>query len=198
VLIAEDETLIRDSLAMILSYEDDIEVVALTGDGNAVPDLIRGSDAGLAILDIDLDRSNGLDVAERIRAELPQVAVMILTSHGRPGYLYRAMEAGVRGFLTKDVAAAKLADVVRTVHRGDRYIDPEIAADAIAAGHNPLSRREREVLSLSGQGLQLTEIATRLSLSEGTVRNYMSSAITKLGTTNKVAAFRLAGEAGWI
>jgi two-component system response regulator DesR len=198
VLIAEDETLIRDSLAMILSYEDDIEVVALTGDGNAVPDLLRGSDAGLAILDIDLDGSNGLDVAERVRAELPRVAVMILTSHGRPGYLYRAMEAGVRGFLTKDVAAARLADVVRTVHRGDRYIDPEIAADAIAAGHNPLSRREREVLSLSGQGLQLTEIAARLSLSEGTVRNYMSSAITKLGTTNKVAAFRLAGEAGWI
>jgi two-component system, NarL family, response regulator DesR len=198
VLIAEDETLIRDSLAMILSYEEDIEVVALTGDGNAVPDLLRGSGAGLAILDIDLDGSNGLDVAERIRAELPRVAVMILTSHGRPGYLYRAMEAGVRGFLTKDVSAAKLADVVRTVHRGDRYIDPEIAADAIAAGQNPLSRREREVLSLSGQGLQLTEIAARLSLSEGTVRNYMSSAITKLGTTNKVAAFRLAGEAGWI
>jgi two-component system, NarL family, response regulator DesR len=198
VLIAEDETLIRDSLAMILSYEDDIEVVALTGDGDTVPDLLRGSGAGLAILDIELDGSNGLDVAERIRAELPQVAIMILTSHGRPGYLYRAMEAGVRGFLTKDVSAAKLADVVRTVHRGDRYIDPEIAADAIAAGQNPLSRREREVLSLSGQGLQLTEIAARLSLSEGTVRNYMSSAITKLGTTNKVAAFRLAGEAGWI
>lgn len=198
VVIAEDEAFVRDALAMVLSAEDDIDVVGVAARGDEVRDLVGRERPDVALLDIDLPGASGLEVAEVLGREVPGCAVVVMTSHGRPGYLYRAVEAGARGFLTKDLPAARLAGIVRDIAAGGRYVDPQLAADAIAVGASPLTPREREVLRLSGEGRPLREIAARLSLSEGTVRNYLSASFTKLGVANKVAALRLATRAGWI
>jgi two-component system, NarL family, response regulator DesR len=198
ILIAEDEQLIRDALVTLLSLEADLDVVAQTGRGDNVVDLIENRGCDVAVVDIDMPGMNGLVAAEQVHQARPGFPLIIITSHGRPGYLRRAVQAGVRGFLTKDAPGEKLADVVRTVHGGGRYIDPELAADALAVGECPLTARELDLLRLAEDGRPLAAIAVDVSLSEGTVRNYMSAAMAKLGVDNKVAAARLARRMGWL
>ncbi|MER6951355.1 response regulator transcription factor [Nonomuraea sp. NPDC000554] len=198
VVIAENESLIREALTALLDLEDDIEVVAAAPSGDQVLDLVERHAADLALLDMDMPGLNGIQVAELLCKARPGFPVIILTSHGRPGYLQRAIKSGVRGFLTKEVSIDRLVQVIREVQAGGRYVDPGIAADAIAAGDNPLSPRELEILKLAEDGRPLSEIAGKLHLSEGTVRNHMSSAIAKLGASNKTTAVRIAVQAGWL
>ncbi|MGH3239069.1 MAG: LuxR C-terminal-related transcriptional regulator, partial [Spirillospora sp.] len=152
----------------------------------------------VAVLDIEMPGADGLTVAERLGASGARCAICILTSFGRPGYLRRAMAAGVRGFVAKDAPTEQLAAAIRKIHAGGRYLDAELAASAMAAGDNPLTDREREVLRLTGTGTETARIATQLHLSEGTVRNYLSTAMTKLGEPTRVAAARAARDMGWI
>ncbi|REE99641.1 response regulator transcription factor [Thermomonospora umbrina] len=198
VLLADDEHLIRGAVAALLGLQPDLEVVAEVGRGDEVLDAVRAHDPDVAVLDIDMPGADGLTVAEHLRAAGARCAVCILTSLGRPGYLRRAMAAGVRGFIAKDAPAEELAAAVRKVHSGGRYLDAELAATAMAAGDNPLTEREREILRLVGRGVEAGRIAESLHLSEGTVRNYLSSAMTKLGAANRLGAVRAADDMGWI
>ncbi|MDT3441982.1 MULTISPECIES: DNA-binding response regulator [unclassified Pseudofrankia] len=198
VLLADDENLIRGALAVLLSMEDDITVVAQAASGPEALATGRLHRPDVALLDLQMPGLDGIAVAQALRTDLPTCANVILTSHGRPGYLKRALAAGARGFLPKTVSAQVLADVVRAVHRGGRYVDPELAAEAIAAGDSPLTPRETEVLDLAAGGAPVEEIAARVSLSRGTVRNYLSSAVAKLGAVNRHEAVQLARIRGWI
>ncbi|SEF50518.1 two component transcriptional regulator, LuxR family [Thermomonospora echinospora] len=198
ILLADDEHLIRGAVAALLGLQPDLAVVAEVGRGDQVLDAVREHDPDVAVLDIDMPGADGLTVAERLRESGARCAVCILTSLGRPGYLRRAMAAGVRGFVAKDAPAEDLAAAVRKVHAGGRYLDAELAATAMAAGDNPLTDREREILRLVGRGLEAAGIAESLNLSQGTVRNYLSSAMTKLGAANRLSAVRTADEMGWI
>lgn len=198
VLIADDEQLIRSALAALLSLEEDIDVVALTGNGDEVPRLVAQHNCEVVLLDIDMRGTNGIDVAEKLHSVNPDTAIVMLTSHGRPGYLKRAVTAGARGFVTKDISADRLATLIREVRAGGRYLDPELAADAMFVGECPLGPRELEVLRLAEDGRSLASIARMVSLREGTVRNYLSAAITKLGVENRVGAIRLARSMGWL
>ncbi|HEX2317013.1 MAG TPA: response regulator transcription factor [Thermomonospora sp.] len=198
VLLADDEHLIRGAVAALLGLQPDVEVVAEVGRGDEVLAAVREHDPDVAVLDIDMPGADGLTVAERLAESGARCAVCILTSLGRPGYLRRAMAAGVRGFIPKDAPAEDLAAAVRKVHSGGRYLDAELAATAMAAGDNPLTDREREILRLVARGLEAPRIAAALNLSEGTVRNYLSSAMTKLGAPNRLVAVRTADDMGWI
>ncbi|MET8542909.1 response regulator transcription factor [Kitasatospora sp. NPDC004799] len=198
VLLADDEHLIRGALAALLSLEDDIEVVAQAGSGPEALAMAQTHRPDVAVLDLQMPGKDGIEVAAQLRLQLPDCRCMIVTGHGRPGYLKRALEVGVRGFLPKTVSAADLAGIIRTVRSGGRYVDPELAADAISAGETPLTPRETDVLELAADGTPVAEIAERASLSQGTVRNYLSSAATKLGAENRHAAVRIAREHGWI
>ncbi|MGW2249398.1 response regulator transcription factor [Kitasatospora sp. NPDC001660] len=208
VLLADDEHLIRGALAALLSLEDDIEVVAQAGSGPEALAMARTHRPDIAVLDLQMlpqpggrevpPSLDGIEVATELRRLLPDCRCMIVTGHGRPGHLKRALEAGVRGFLPKTVSAADLAGIIRTVRAGGRYVDPELAADAISAGETPLTPRETDVLELAADGTPIAEIAARAALSQGTVRNYLSSAATKLGAENRHAAVRIAREHGWI
>lgn len=198
VVIAEDEVLTREAFAKLLGLEDDIEVVAHTGRGDEVTGLIEEHRAGLALLDIRMPGADGVEVAERLHRERPGFPVVLMTSHGRPGQLPRTLRAGVRGFLTKETTADTLLTVIRTVWRGGRYIDPELAAEAVAVGANPLTAREIQVLRCSEDGRPLSGVAAELHMSAGTVRNHMSSAIRKLGTRNRATALHRAQDAGWL
>ncbi|WP_433453191.1 response regulator transcription factor [Streptomyces sp. CA-142005] len=198
IAVADNEAFIRDSLSVLLSAHEDLQVVATAADGTGAVAAVRAGGVDVAVLDLDMPVMDGLAAAEAIRDSSAACAVVVLTSHGRPGHLQRALSLGVRGFVTKDTPAARLAEVVRTVHGGGRYVDPEIATDALALGGNPLTAREREVLGLAGEGLPTARIAARLHLAEGTVRNYMSSVLAKLGVDNKVAAYQRAKETGWL
>ncbi|MFJ9693075.1 response regulator [Kitasatospora sp. NPDC101183] len=198
VLLADDEHLIRGALAALLSLEDDIEVVAQAGSGPEALAMAQAHRPDIAVLDLQMPGLDGIEVATGLRRVLPDCRCMIVTGHGRPGYLKRALEVGVRGFLPKTVSAADLAGIIRTVRSGGRYVDPELAADAISAGETPLTPRETDVLELAADGTTIAEIAARASLSQGTVRNYLSSAATKLGAENRHAAVRIAREHGWI
>ncbi|MFJ6774203.1 response regulator [Kitasatospora sp. NPDC091257] len=198
VLLADDEHLIRGALAALLSLEDDIEVVAQAGSGTEALAMALAHRPDVAVLDLQMPGKDGIEVATQLRLALPDCRCMIVTGHGRPGYLKRALEVGVRGFLPKTVSAADLAGIIRTVRSGGRYVDPELAADAISAGETPLTPRETDVLELAADGTPIAEIAERASLSQGTVRNYLSSAATKLGAENRHAAVRIAREHGWI
>jgi two-component system response regulator DesR len=198
VLLADDEHLIRGAVAALLGLEPDLEVVAEAGRGDEVAEAVRRYDPDVAVLDIDMPGADGLTVAEDLRDAGARCAVCILTSLGRPGYLRRAMAAGVRGFLAKDAPVGELAEAVRKVHAGGRYLDAELAATAMAAGDNPLTEREREVLRMIRRGAGSDRIAGTLHLSEGTVRNYLSSAMGKLGEANRLGAVRAAEEMGWI
>ena len=160
--------------------------------------MARVNQIDVAVLDLQMPGADGIAVAETLRGLTPPVACLIVTSHGRPGYLKRALELGVRGFLPKTASAGVLADAIRTVHTGGRYVDPELAADAIAAGANPLSPRESDVLELAAQGAPVDEIAARAHLSPGTVRNYLSAAVAKTGASNRHEAVHLARDRGWI
>ncbi|MFE7191274.1 response regulator [Kitasatospora sp. NPDC057541] len=198
VLLADDEHLIRGALAALLSLEEDIVVVAQAASGPEAVAMAQAHRPDIAVLDLQMPGLDGIEVATSLRTLLPDCRCMIVTGHGRPGYLKRALEVGIRGFLPKTVSAADLAGIIRTVRAGGRYVDPELAADAIAAGESPLTPRETDVLELAADGTSIAEIAERASLSQGTVRNYLSAAAAKLGAENRHAAVRIAREHGWI
>jgi len=198
LLLADDEHLIRSALAALLELEDDLRVVAQAGSGDEALSLAREHRPDVALLDLQMPGPDGILVAEALRNELPGCASVILTSHGRPGHLKRALAAGARGFLPKTASARELSDAVRAVHGGGRYLDPELAAEAIGAGDSPLTARETDVLELAADGVPIEQIAARASLSPGTVRNYLSSAVSKLGAANRHEAVALARAQGWI
>lgn len=198
VLLVDDEHLIRTALAQMLDLEDDLEVVAQAGTAAEGLALAREVAPDVAVLDLQLPDEDGITLAERLADVVPGCRALIVTSHGRPGYLKRALSSGVSGFLPKTSSAATLADVVRTVHAGGRHVDPELAAEAIAAGDSPLTPREADVLDAAADGAQVDEIARRVHLSPGTVRNYLSSAATKLGAANRHEAAAVARRMGWL
>jgi two-component system, NarL family, response regulator DesR len=198
VLIAEDQSMVRGALASLLALEDDIEVVAEVGRGDEVVGAARTHHADVALLDIEMPGQDGIQAAADLARELPTTRALMLTTFGRPGYLRRALESGADGFLLKDAPAEQLADAIREVHAGRRVIDPGLAAAAIADGVSPLTERERDVLAAAAQHTTAAEIAAHLYLAEGTVRNYLSAAIRKLGARNRADALRIAQEKGWL
>lgn len=198
VLLADDHLLIREALVLLLETEEGIEVVADVGRGDEAVEQARALRPDVAVLDIDMPGMDGLAAAERLSREVPSCRLIIVTAHGRPGNLRRAMAAGVRGFLGKDAPGSRLAEVIRQVAGGARYIDPQLAADALAAEECPLTPRELDALRAAADGSPISKIARSMGLSEGTVRNYLSSAVTKLGADNRHAAVRAARDRGWI
>ena len=198
LLLADDEHLIRGALAALLALEDDLTVVAEAASGDEALAMARKHRPDVAVLDLQMPGLDGIAVAEVLRTELPECHTMIVTGHGRAGHLKRALAAGVRGFLPKTVSAHRLAEVVRIVRTGGRYVDPELAAEAISAGDNPLTPREADVLELAADGAPADEIAVKVALSPGTVRNYVSSAMRKLGAANRHDAVQIARRNGWI
>jgi two-component system response regulator DesR len=198
VLLAEDQAMVRGAIAALLALEEDIEIVAQASRGDEVVALALQSEPDVALLDVEMPGGDGLDAAAALREKLPSCRVIILTTFGRTGYLKRAMENGAAGFLLKDSPSSELAKAIHRVMQGERVVDPDLAALALSAGDNPLTEREREVLAASEGGATIEDVAARLYLSEGTVRNYLSSAIKKLGTRNRVEAARLAQRRGWL
>jgi two-component system, NarL family, response regulator DesR len=198
VLIAEDQGMVRGALAALLALEGDITPVAEVGRGDEVLPRALEARPDVALLDIEMPGLDGISAAAQLRQALPGCRVLILTTFGRPGYLRRAMAAGASGFLLKDAPASELASAIRSAAAGARVVDPSLAIAALAEGSSPLTDREREVLEASAETATIAEIATRLSLSEGTVRNHLSAAIQKLGARNRGEAARLALEKGWI
>ncbi|MFJ5232597.1 response regulator [Kitasatospora sp. NPDC088391] len=198
VLLAEDQGMVREALAALLSLEDDLEVVAQVSRGDEVVAAVTEHDVDVAVLDIEMPGMTGIDACGEIRKARPRTKVVIATTFGRPGYLRRAMEYGADAFLVKDAPAAQLAEAIRRVLRGEKVIDPTLAAAALSEGANPLTAREREVLAAAADGAVNAEIARRLHLSEGTVRNYLSMAIQKTAARNRAEAVRVAREKGWL
>jgi two-component system response regulator DesR len=198
VLLAEDQAMIREALAALLSFEDDMEVVAQVGRGDEVARAALEAKPDVALLDIEMPGMDGLTAAAELRRHSPGTRIVILTTFGRPGYLRRAMESGVSGFIVKDSPAGKLAQTIRKVLDGQRVIDPDLAAAALAEGSSPLTPRERDVLAAATEGATIAEIAGKLYLSEGTVRNYLSACIQKSGARNRAEALRIARERGWL
>ena len=198
VLLAEDQAMVRGALSALLSLEDDIEIVAEASRGDEVLPAALDTLPDVALLDIEMPGGDGLDAAAVLHERLPSCLVLILTTFGRSGYLKRAMESGAVGFLLKDAPASELAEGIRRAVKGERVVDPALAAAALSEGDNPLTEREREVLAASEGGATIEDIAARLYLSEGTVRNYLSTAIKKLGARNRVEAARLAERKGWL
>ncbi|WP_333769060.1 response regulator transcription factor [Streptomyces sp. IBSBF 2435] len=198
VLLADDQSMVREALATLLGLEDDIEVVVQVARGDEVVAAARAYTPDVALLDIEMPGMTGIEAAALLRTACPRVKVVIVTTFGRPGYLRRAMESGAAAFLVKDAPAAQLAEAVRRVLRGERVIDPALAAAALAEGADPLTARERDVLTAVADGSVNAEAAGRLGLSEGTVRNYLSTAIQKTGARNRAEAVRIAREKGWL
>ncbi|HEX8730726.1 MAG TPA: response regulator transcription factor [Ktedonobacterales bacterium] len=198
VLLAEDQTMVRGALAALLGLEPDIEVVAEVARGDEAEAEALAARPDVALLDIEMPGMSGLEVAALLRQRLPTCRVIILTTFGRPGYLRRAMESGVVGFLVKDAPSAQLAAAIRRVAAGERVVDPTLAMSALGAGENPLTQREREALAAAAAGSSVAEIADRLALSQGTVRNYLSTAIQKVNAQNRVEAARIAEQNGWL
>ena len=198
VLLAEDQAMVRGALAALLTLEGDIEVVAEVDRGDEVAPRALALRPDVALLDIEMPGLDGIAAAAALRAQLPSCRVLILTTFGRPGYLRRAMESGVVGFLLKDAPAAQLAVAIRRAVAGERVIDPSLAMAALSDGNNPLTERERAVLAAATHGAGIAEIAGTLHLSEGTVRNYLSEAIQKLGARNRIEAAHMAREKGWL
>ncbi len=192
LLLAEDQVMIREALAALLSFEGDIEVVAQVGRGDEVLKAAEATKPDVAVLDIEMPGMDGLTAAAELKKRSPDTKIVILTTFGRPGFLRRAMESGVSAFLVKDSPA------IRRVLAGERVIDPDLAAAALADGLNPLTPRERDVLEASADGRTIAEIAAQLYLSEGTVRNYLSGCIQKTGARNRAEALRIASERGWL
>jgi len=198
VLIAEDQGMVRGALKALLAMEDDIEIVAETDRADRVVSLALETKPDVALLDIEMPGGDGITAAGQLRKALPACKVLILTTFGRPGFLRRAMENGAAGFMLKDAPAHELALAIRRTTAGERVVDPGLAAAALSSGASPLSGRERDVLIASRGGAGIADIARDLFLSEGTVRNYLSSAIQKLQVTNRAEAARVAEELGWL
>ena len=208
IVVADDETLIREALEAILTLQADIDVVAVAASGTEAIVQIERHRPDVAVLDLLMPGADGIEVAAAISdssrsshssQRTPQeTKCLILTSHARPGYLKRALAAGVRGFVPKTTPAARLTEIIRRLHAGQRYVDPELSAEAIAAGDSPLTPREADVLELAADGAPVEEIARRAHLSPGTVRNYLSAAALKLSAPNRHAAAEIARSKGWI
>jgi len=197
IVLAEDQKLLLGAIGALLDLDDDIEIVGRAGSGDEARDLIESESPDLVISDIEMPGMTGLELAEWLAKSRPSVRMLILTTFARPGYLRRALEAGVGGYLLKETPAEKLADAVRRVTRGERVIAPELALTAFDA-RDPLTERERQVLRLAGDGISNAEIGKRLHLAEGTVRNYLSEAIGKLNADNRIEAYRVARDQGWL
>ena len=198
LLIADDQDLIRSAFAALLGLEPDFEVVATVARGDEVIDAARKHRPDVALLDIEMDGIDGLTAARVLAEQVPGCRALILTTFGRPGYLKRAMEAGARGFVVKDAPPEQLVEAIRRVAAGELVVDPALAAQTLAHGDSPLTARERDVLTTARTGQTVAEIASILFLSEGTVRNYLSSAIGKLGARNRTEAIQTAEARGWL
>jgi two-component system response regulator DesR len=198
VLLAEDQAMVRGALAALLELEGDIQIVAQVGRADEVVAQALATQPDVALLDIEMPGGDGLEAAASLRQALPTCRTLILTTFGRPGYLRRAMESGAVGFLLKDAPAAQLATAIRRAVAGERIVDPTLASAALSDGNNPLTERERETLAAASHGASIAEIAATLVLSEGTVRNYLSTAIQKLGAQNRVEAAHIAEQKGWL
>jgi two-component system response regulator DesR len=198
VLLAEDQAMVRGALAALLSLEEDIEIVAEASRGDEVLPAALDALPDVALLDIEMPGGDGISAAAALTERLPSCRTIILTTFGRTGYLKRAMESGAAGFLLKDAPAAELASAIRRVMNGERVVDTTLAASALSERGTPLTDRERDVLLASADGATIREVAAKLYLSEGTVRNYLSSAIQKLGVRNRVEAVRIAERKGWL
>jgi two-component system response regulator DesR len=198
LLLADDQALVRGALATLLGLEPDMEVVAEVGRGDELVPAARESGAEVALVDVEMPGLDGLAATAALYTAVPSCRVLILTTFGRPGYLRRAMEAGALGFMVKDAPPEQLADAIRRVASGERVVDPVLAAESLAGGANPLTGREQDVLAAARGGATVADIARKLYLSEGTVRNYLSSAIAKTGTRNRVEAVIHAEQHGWL
>ncbi|GHE39021.1 response regulator transcription factor [Vulcaniibacterium thermophilum] len=197
VLLAEDQAMVRGALAALLNLESDIEVVGAAADGEAAWRELQRLQPDVLVTDIEMPGLTGLELAQRVHRHGLPVRVVIATTFARAGFLRRALDAGVAGYVLKDAPPEQLAGAIRQVHRGGRAIDPHLALDAWSEA-DPLNDRERQVLRLAGEGMSAGDIAARLNLSAGTVRNYLSDAIGKLGASNRVEAYRLARQKGWL
>jgi two-component system response regulator DesR len=197
VLLAEDQSLVLGALAALLNLESDIEVIGRAGDGEMAWRELQRLKPDVLVTDIEMPGLSGLELAQRVQRHALPIKVVIVTTFARAGFLRRALDAGVAGYLLKDAPAEKLAEALRTVQRGGRAIDPQLAIEAWSEA-DPLSDRERQVLRLAGEGVAASEIARRLNLSHGTVRNYLSEIIGKLGVSNRIEAYRLARQKGWL
>jgi two-component system response regulator DesR len=197
-MFAEDQAMVLGALAALLDMEGDIEVVARAANGSDAVRLVQQIRPEVLITDIEMPGMTGLEVAAELKRRNYPVRIIILTTFARAGYLRRALDAGASGYLLKDMPAEQLADAVRRVHKGLRVIDPQLAAEAWTNEPDPLTERERQVLRLAGEGMASTDIAEELKLSEGTVRNYLSEAMSKLGAANRVEAARIARSKGWL
>ena len=197
VVIAEDQAMVRGALAALLAIEGDIEIAGQAQNGREALDLVVQLTPDIVLTDIEMPEVTGLELAGELKRRHLPVRVVILTTFARAGYLRRALDAGVSGYLLKDAPAATLANAIRRIRAGARVIDPELAAEAWTEA-DPLTDRERQVLRYAGEGESGAEIAVRLSLSEGTVRNYLSEAISKLGAGNRTEAARIARQKGWL
>jgi two-component system response regulator DesR len=198
LMLADDQALVRGALAALLELEADLQVVAEVGRGDEVVPAAVEHRPDVALLDVEMPGSDGIEVTRALKEALPGVRVLIVTTFGRPGFLHRALRAGADGFLVKDTPARQLADAVRRVHAGLRVVDPDLAADSLVAGESPLTVRETEVLRAARDGASVAAVAGRLYLSEGTVRNHLSAAIGKTGAGNRAEAVRIADENGWL
>ena len=197
ILLAEDQAMVRGALSALLGLESDIEVLGTAADGEAAWRELQRLKPDVLVTDIEMPGLTGLELAQRVQRHQLPIKVVIVTTFARAGFLRRALDAGVSGYLLKDAPAEQLAEALRTVHRGGRAIDPQLALEAWSEA-DPLSDRERQVLRLAGEGLAASDIAARLNLSHGTVRNYLSEAIGKLGVGNRIEAYRLARQKGWL
>ena len=197
VVIAEDQAMVRGALAALLSTEGDIEIAGQAQNGREALELVIAAPPDVLLTDIEMPELTGLDLAAEIKKRRLPVKVVILTTFARAGYLRRALDAGVSGYLLKDAPPSTLANAIRRIKTGARVIDPELAAEAWTEA-DPLTDRERQVLRYAGEGAASADIAARLNLSEGTVRNYLSEAISKLGAANRTEAARLARQKGWL
>lgn len=197
ILLAEDQTMVLGALSALLELEADIEVLATATDGEAAWRHLQKLQPDLLVTDIEMPGVTGLELAQRVQRHELNTRVVIVTTFARSGYLRRALDAGVYGYLLKDAPAEDLADSLRKVHQGGRAIDPQLAVEAWSES-DPLSDRERQVLRLAGEGQSSADIAGQLTLSQGTVRNYLSEAISKLGVNNRIEAYRMAWQRGWL
>ncbi len=197
ILIAEDQNMVLGALSVLLNLEDDMEVIQQASNGLDALEKARQTQPDIVLTDIEMPEMTGLELAEKLREEQPQTRVIILTTFARSGYLRRAMDAGVKGYLLKDAPSEQLADAVRKVMQGRKIIDPELVTEAWGE-QDPLNDRERQILRLAGEGKKTEEIAEKLHLSSGTVRNYLSSAASKLNARNRIEAARMARQQGWL
>ncbi|NYI43223.1 two-component system response regulator DesR [Nocardioides aromaticivorans] len=198
LVLADDQALVRGALSALLGLEPDIEVVAEAGTGEEAVALARSERPDVVLMDVEMPGMDGIEACAAVRAASPQTRVLVVTTFGRPGYLRRALQAGASGFVVKDTPASQLADAVRRVHQGLRVVDPALATDSLVSGESPLTARETDVLRAARDGSSVAAIASRLFLSEGTVRNHLSGAIGKTGAGNRAEAVLVAEGNGWL